>query len=70
MTDHWNVLCQVSAFYADRKSKMDATAHIIGPGSHVEYSTGTKNRNLVEDHPRNIPAEFGTNWPSGFGEEA
>jgi hypothetical protein len=26
MTDHWNVLYQVSAFYADRKSKMDATA--------------------------------------------
>jgi hypothetical protein len=29
--------------------------HIIGPGSHVEYATGTKNRNFVEDHPRNIP---------------
>jgi hypothetical protein len=26
MTDHWNVLYQVSAFYADRISKMDATA--------------------------------------------
>ena len=39
--------------------------HIIGPGSHVEYPTGTKNR-----HPRNIPAKFGFNWPSGFGEEA
>ena len=26
--------------------------HIIGPGSHVEYPTGTKNRNFVEDHPR------------------
>jgi hypothetical protein len=44
--------------------------HIIGPGSHVEYPTGTKNRNFVEDHPRNIPAKFGSNWPSGFGEEA
>jgi hypothetical protein len=32
--------------------------------------TGTKNRNFVEDHPRNIPAKFGSNWPSGFGEEA
>jgi hypothetical protein len=29
-----------------------------------------KNRNFVEDHPRNIPAKFGSNWPSGFGEEA
>jgi hypothetical protein len=44
--------------------------HIIGPGSHVKYPTGTKNRNFVEDHPRNIPAKFGSNWPSGFGEEA
>jgi hypothetical protein len=35
-----------------------------------EYPTGTKNRNFVEDHPRNIPAKFGSNWPSGFGEEA
>jgi hypothetical protein len=42
----------------------------IGPGSHVEYPTGTKNRYFVEDHPRNIPAKFGSNWPSGFGEEA
>jgi hypothetical protein len=25
---------------------------------------------LVEDHPRNIPAKLGCNWPSGFGEEA
>jgi hypothetical protein len=41
--------------------------HIIGPGSHVEYPIGTKNRNFVEDHPRNIPAKFGSNWPSGFG---
>jgi hypothetical protein len=69
MNDHWNVLYQVSVFYADRKSKMATTAghrltlvsqseHIIGPGSHVEYPTGTKNRNFVEDHPRNIPVWF------------
>jgi hypothetical protein len=45
------------------KFKMATTAgnfsqsdHIIGPGSHVEYPTGTKNRKFVEDHPRNIPA--------------
>jgi hypothetical protein len=43
---------------------------IIGPGSHVEYPAGTKNSHFVEDHPRNIPAQFGSNWPSGFGEEA
>jgi hypothetical protein len=44
--------------------------HIIGPGSHIEYPTGTKNSNCVEDHPMNIPAKFGSNRPSGFGEEA
>jgi hypothetical protein len=44
--------------------------HIIGPGSHIEYQTGTKNSNFVEDHPKNIPAKFGSNRPSGFGEEA
>ena len=44
--------------------------HIIGPGSHVKYPTGTKNSNFVEDHPGNIPAKFGSNRPSGFGEEA
>jgi cobalamin biosynthesis protein CobD/CbiB len=30
----------------------------------------TKNSYFVEDHPRNIPAKFGSNRPSGFGEEA
>jgi hypothetical protein len=25
-----------------------------------EYPTGMKNRNFVEDHPRNIPAKFGS----------
>jgi hypothetical protein len=40
------------------------------PGSHIEYPTGMKNSNFVEDHPRNIPAKFGSNQPSGFGEEA
>jgi hypothetical protein len=47
-----------------------ALEHIIGPDSHIEYPTGTKNSNFVEDHPRNIPAKFGSNRPSGFGEEA
>jgi hypothetical protein len=80
MNDHWNVLYQITVFYADRKSKMAAIAghrkqlfqseHIIGPGSLIEYPTRTKNSNFVEDHPRNIPAKFGSNRPSGFGEEA
>ena len=44
--------------------------HIIGLGSHIKYPTGTKNSNFVEDHPMSIPAKFGSNRPSGFGEEA
>jgi hypothetical protein len=40
--------------------------HIIGPGSLVEYLTGTKNRNFVEDHPRNIPAKFGSKLAQWF----
>jgi hypothetical protein len=40
--------------------------HIIGTGSHIEHPTGTKNSNFVEDHPRNIPAKFGSNRPGGF----
>jgi hypothetical protein len=35
----------------------------------MEIQNGTKNSKFVEDHPRNIPAKFGANWPSGFGEE-
>ena len=45
-------------------------SQFIGRGSHVEHPTGTKNNKFVEDHPRNIPAKFGSNWASGFGEEA
>jgi hypothetical protein len=80
MNVHWMVLYKLYVFCSDMKFKMAATAglsltldpmeNIIGPGSHVEYPTGTKNRNFVEDHPRNIPAKFGSNCPSGFGEEA
>ena len=43
--------------------------NIIGPDSHVKYPTGTKNKNFLADHPRNIPAKFGSNWPSRFEEE-
>jgi hypothetical protein len=52
------------------REEFSQSEHIIGPGSHIEYPTGTKNSNFVEDHPRNIPAKFGSNRPSGFGEEA
>jgi hypothetical protein len=75
MNVHWMVLYTLYVFCSDMKFKMAATAfsqseHNIGPGSHVEYPTETINSNFVEDHPRNIPAKFGSNWPSGFGEEA
>jgi hypothetical protein len=42
----------------------------ISANQSILLATGTKNRGFVEDHPRNIPAKFGSNWPSGFGEEA
>jgi hypothetical protein len=58
MDDHWNVLYQVTVFYADRKSKMAAIA-----------GHRSKNSNFVENHPRNIPVKFGFNRPGGFGEE-
>ena len=61
---------QFISFREEDLRNFSQSEHIIGPGSHVEYPTGTKNSNCVEDHPRNIPAKFGSNWPSGFGEEA
>jgi hypothetical protein len=38
--------------------------------THKQSPFSTKNSNLVEDHPRNIPAKLGSNWPTGFEEEA
>ena len=61
---------QFISFREEDLWNISQSEHIIGPGSHVEYPTGMKNRNFVEDHPRNIPAKFGFNWPSGFWEEA
>ena len=61
---------QFISFREEDLSNFSKSEHIIGPGSHVEYLTGTKNINFVEDYPRNIPAKFGSNWSSGFGEEA
>jgi hypothetical protein len=72
MNNHWNVLYQVSVFYVDRKSKVAATAghrltlNPMGKCSNAFFSETTNNRTFVEDHPKNIPAKFGSNWPSGF----
>jgi hypothetical protein len=62
-------LGSVSSLVSEKKI-FEISEHIIGPGSHIEYPTKTKNSNFVEDHPRNIPAKFGSNRPSGFREEA
>ena len=49
---------QFISFIEEDLWNFSQSEHIIGPGSHVEYPTGTKNRNFVEDHPRNIPVWF------------
>jgi hypothetical protein len=61
---------QFISFREEDLGNFSQSKHIISPSSHVEYPTGTKNSNFVEDHLRNIPAKFGSNWPSGVGEEA
>jgi hypothetical protein len=65
-------LGSVSSLFSEKKIfEISANQSIsLNPGSHVEYPTGTKNSNFVEDHPRNIPAKCGSNQPSGFGEDA
>jgi hypothetical protein len=69
---NWKHVCQdLHALQFWSKSDYPSRSYsIIVPGSHIEYPTGTKNSNFVEDHPSNIPAKFGSNRPSGFGEEA
>jgi hypothetical protein len=69
MNDHWNVLYEVSVFYMNRKSKMaDTAGHklTLYPTVNVEMPSSQK----LKNHPRNIHAKFGSNWPSGCGEEA
>jgi hypothetical protein len=52
-------LVEIGSVVSEKKIfEISANQHIIGPGSHIEYPTGTKNSNFVEDHPRNIPAKF------------
>jgi hypothetical protein len=64
-------LGSVSSLVSEKKTfEISANRSILLAVSLVEYPTGTKNRNFVEDHPRNIPAKFGSDLPSGFGGEA
>jgi hypothetical protein len=65
MNVHWTVLYNLKVFCSDMKFKMVATAglsltldpmgsqseHIIGPGSHIEYPTGTFLLSLVPIGP-------------------
>jgi hypothetical protein len=64
MNDHWNVLYQVTVFYADRKSKMAAIA------GHKLTLDPMGKCSKTEDLPMIIPGQFGLNCPSGFREEA
>jgi hypothetical protein len=81
--DHWKVLYTIYVFYADRKSKMAATAiHSLtldpmGKCSNAFFSETTniikaikKHKICKEDLPMIIPGQFGSNCPSGFTEEA
>ena len=53
---------QFISFREENLWNFSQSEHIISPSSYVEYPTGTKNRYFAEDHPRNIPAKFGSNW--------
>jgi hypothetical protein len=50
----WNGFSQFISFREEDLWNFSQSEHIIGPGSHVEYSIGTKNIKFVEDHPKNI----------------
>jgi hypothetical protein len=68
MNDHLKVLYKLSVFYADRKSKMAATAgHSINTGPYdFEFHIGKKKLQFVEDHPMNIHVQFGFNHVCSF----
>jgi hypothetical protein len=70
MIDHWNVLYQISVFYADRKSKVATTAghrltlDPMGKCSNAFFSETTKK--FVEGHLMNIHVQFGFNHICSF----
>jgi hypothetical protein len=65
-------LTKVSVFYADRKSKMAATAghrltlDPMGKYSNAFFSETTHMIKIVEDHPMNIHVQFGFNHICSF----
>jgi hypothetical protein len=38
----------------------------MGPGSHLGFPIGAKNKNFVYDHPMSISAKFSSNLCCGF----
>jgi hypothetical protein len=68
------VLYNLKVFCSDMKFKMAATAGLsltLDPmGKKIFEISANQSILLALDHPRNIPAKFGSNRPSGFGEEA
>jgi hypothetical protein len=80
MNVHWMVLYNLKVFCSGMKFKMAATAKVfeisanqsilLALAAMLNIRLERKKSKFVEDHPRNIPAKFGSNWPSGFGEEA
>jgi hypothetical protein len=72
------VLYKFSVFYADRKSKIAASAghrltlDPMGKYSNAFFSETTNmiKAKLLEYLPMIIPGQFGFNCPSGFREEA
>ena len=45
--------------FSYEKTDKPSGGAILGPGVIIF-------RNLIEDHPRNIPVKFGRNWPSSL----
>jgi hypothetical protein len=59
-----------NAFFSETTNMIKAKLYMNVHWMVLYNLKGTKNRNFVENHPRNIPAKFGSNRPSGFGEDA
>ena len=66
--DHsWAVWFQLSKWFK-RRSVLKHFSHRVQCytmfccSHHFEFHIRTKNLKFVEDHPRNIPAKFGSNW--------
>jgi hypothetical protein len=69
MNDHWNVLYQITVLYAGRKSKMATIAEhrlTLDPMGKCSNAFFSETTNMIKAKLY----KFGSNRPSGFGEEA